>query len=1038
MKVKFSLPRVLSFVALLLLTLLAHSQNNQINGLVKNPKGENLEGATIAAKGTKIVLVTDLNGRFNTTLPKGVKTLVISYSGLKTQEVSIGSKSSLEIILQDDPVGLDQVIVVGYGSQKKASVVGAISVVKGSELVKSGIPSVANSLTGLVPGMVTVQQTGLPGSEDAKIYIRGLSSFSGNNQPLVLVDGVERGLNDIDPNDVESISVLKDASATAVYGVKGGNGVILIVTKRGQEGRLEIAASYDETFKKAVNSGIQENSYNTLKARDDLYRNQNRYNLVLGSNILEHYRTHDLPYIYPDVDAWNYAIKPFAIDSRASVSARGGTRNAKYFISIGYLHEGDLLKSYQTLYDPSFKYDRLNFRTNFDFDFTNTTKVSISTGGYVGVQSSGGLSGNGDQGSILNNMFTTAPYATPYLYPASILEKYPDPNNPTISDRPGLNLLTPSALTGITRKNYKGTTRTVNDRLGTDLTFTQKLDAVTKGLSFKALFSYNNDTYYNGGGYTYSSDAYTLALIGATPTWTRYIGTSVDNYTVIAPPFQTPLTLSTSILPSYNYVYSGQFDYKRSFKDNNFSALALVQRRTSQYGAGFKHYEENWVGRGTYDYKGKYLFEASIAVSGSEQFAPANRFGYFPSFAAGWNVAKENFIKKLLPQISTFKIRYSWGQTGNDNTGSQYLYISQFVNGASGAYTGAAGLSSTVQTVREGSVANLDAQWELSTKQDLGYELGFFNNKLTFSLDLYDEQRTGILMARRAVADWFGQNLLPLNIGATKRHGYEIEAGYNGLYKKLGYFVKGNFNFNENRILNQDDPALTPDYLKNAGKPISVNRSSKNIGYYLNADEIANYSLRQSNLITPGADKLLDFNGDATTSNDGVSMGKTSRPDKTFSFSAGLSYKKFDFSFMLQGATSVNRNNGSYTNPLWTNDPGEMYIRVKNANDIWTPNNPNAAYANWGAWNPGSKSLQDAKYARLKTVELGYTFTGSSIRVIGLSSARLALQGANLFTWAPGYVFGDPENEPPGGDYQYALQFYPLPRRLTIALKANF
>ncbi len=1038
MKIKFSFTKVVLFSFVFLSSFLyAQSQNAQLNGEVNDSRGIGISGATVSVKGTKIVLVTDKFGKFKLALPPNAKTIIVTHAGLKAQEISVAGKTSIEVIMREDMVGLDQVIVIGYGSQKKASVVGAISNVKGTDLVKSGIPSVANSLTGLVPGMVTVQQSGLPGAEDSKIYIRGLSSFSGNNQPLILVDGVERGLNDIDPNEVESISVLKDASATAVFGVKGGNGVILITTKRGQEGRLEIQASYDQTFKKPVNGSIQEDSYNTLKGRDELYRNQNRYNLVLGPGILNHYLTHDMPYIYPDVDAWKYSIKPFALDSRAAVSARGGTRNAKYFISIGYLHEGDLLKNIQTLYDASYKYDRLNYRMNFDFDFSKTTKVSISTGGYVGVQSAGGNVGNGDQANILNGMYTTPPYATPYIYPASILSQYPDPNNPVISDRVGLNLIS-NSITSIGRKNYKGTTRTVNDRIGTDLVLTQKLDAITQGLSFKALFSYNNDTWYTGGGYNYQSDAYSLTLVNNVPTWTRYIGAAVDNYTVVAPPYQQPLVLSTTNLPVYNYVFSGQFDYKRSFKKSNFGALALVQRRISQGGAGFKHYEENWVGRATYDYDGKYLLEASLAVSGSEQFAPSNRFGYFPSFAGGWNIAKEEFVKTLIPQMSNFKLRYSWGQTGNDNTGSQYLYISQYTNGT--AYTtGAPGITSNVQTVVEGSVPNIYAQWERATKQDLGYELGFFNNKLTFSLDFFDEQRTGILMARRAVADWFGQSILPLNIGATKRHGYEFEAGYNGIYKKFTYFVKGNFNFNENRIVNQDDPLLTPDYLKKAGKPISANYAAKNLGYYQNVDEIANYSLRQNSLITVGADKLLDFNGDATTSNDAVASGNGSRPDKTFSFSAGLTYKKFDFSFMFQGATSVARNNGSYTNPLWTNDPGEMYIKTKGTDDLWTPININAAYGAWGAWNPGNKGIQNAKYIRLKTLELGYNLSGKILKAAGLSSARLALQGANLFTWAPGYKFGDPENEPSfDGLYNYALQFYPLPRRLTIALRANF
>ncbi|MEO7769134.1 MAG: TonB-dependent receptor plug domain-containing protein, partial [Ferruginibacter sp.] len=399
----------LSFIALFL-----QAQDKQIIGHIYDPAGKPLAGATIRVKGRNETTVTDGEGLFQLSLKSAAKTLVVSYVGMTQQDVVVNGRSSFDVTLQSNITGMDEVVVVGYGTQKKPTVVGAISTVKGNELVRSGLPSIANSLTGLVPGMVTVQASGLPGADDAKIYIRGLSSFAGNNQPLVLVDGVERGLNDIDPNDVESINVLKDASATAVFGVKGGNGVILITTKRGQSGRTEIAAAYDQTFKKAVNSSIQENSFKTLSARDNLYRNRNAYGNVLGQTILEHYRAQDLPYIYPDVSLWDLMIKPVAFDSRASVSARGGTQNAKYFISLGYLHQGDLTKNYQTAYDPSFKYDRLNFRMNFDFDVSKTTKVAISSGGFVGVQSLGGFDGNGDQASIMNNMYTTAPYASPY------------------------------------------------------------------------------------------------------------------------------------------------------------------------------------------------------------------------------------------------------------------------------------------------------------------------------------------------------------------------------------------------------------------------------------------------------------------------------------------------------------------------------------------------------------------------------------------------------------------------------------------------
>lgn len=1011
-------------------------QKKSLKGKVTDANGDPIPGATVMVKNSTIGTITAGDGSFELQVPLDSKNLAVSFIGYSSRELAIGNQTNFSIILEEQTVGVDEVVVVGYGSQKKESVVGAIAQVKGTDLVKAGVPSVANSLTGRVPGMVTIQQTGLPGANDAKIYIRGLSSFTGNNQPLVLVDGIERSMNDIDPSEVESISVLKDASATAVYGVKGGNGVILITTKRGQEGRMAITATYEHSLKAPVSSGVQEDSYNTLFYRDKMFRNTNDYSKVLGPAVLEHYRTQDMPYIYPDVDAWEYSMRKFTTDNRASISANGGTKNAKYFISLGYLHEGDLLKNQQTMYDPSYKYDRVNFRMNFDFNITKTTTFSVSSSGYVGKTSYGGRSDQGDAGAIINKVFTTPPYVTPYIYPASLLEQYPDLINPEPGDRVAVHLLDPTNALAHFRHNWKGTVQNTRDRLGTDVVLSQKLDVITKGLTFKGTFSYNNDSRWDGGGYTYNGISYGLFLVGNGYEWRRYSGTTVNDYAVVPPPYQTPLTRSGN--PSYNYVYSGQLDWVRSFGKSNVTGLGLFERRISQSGASFPHYEEKWSARATYDYDGKYLLEANIGISGSEQFAPANRFGYFPAMAIGWNVARETFMKELLPEMNTFKIRYSYGESGNDNTGSQWLYISEYTNWSTFA-TGIPGTNKTNTTVREGRVPNVNAQWERAKKHNLGFDMGFFNNELTFSGELYSEDRTGILMSRRAVADWFGQGILPLNIGATKRHGYELEAGYSKTVRDLRYWVKANFNFNENRVTAQDDPLMTPEYQKRVGKPISTAYTAINLGYYRDADEIANYSLRQSTLKTIGADRVLDFNGDATTSDDAVPYGYSTRPNKTYSFSSGLEYKNFDFNFLFQGQLEVERNFGGAANPLWTNDPGDFYIKFQGRDDVWTPENTDAKYANWGAWSPANKANFNASFLRLKSAELGYTVSGRVLKSLGLSSARLALQGANLWTYAPGFTLGDPENEvnnENGNDFLF--QAYPIPKRYTFALKVNF
>jgi TonB-linked SusC/RagA family outer membrane protein len=1030
-------PRTIFTLLFLSLFVIVSAQTKTISGVVNDSKsGEALPGVAVRVQNAKTGTVTDINGRFTLNVSTTSASIIVSYIGYKMQTINTQGKTAFKIMLEEDARGLDEVVVVGYAVQKKESVVGSISTVKGADLMKAGVTSVSNALAGRVPGMITVQQTGLPGSNDSKIYIRGMSSFTGSSSPLVLVDGVESSMNDINPSEVETISVLKDASATAVFGVKGANGVILITTKRGQEGKMEISVTYDQTMKQATTSSIQDNAYNALVARNSLYRNRNSYNLVLGDNILEHYRTQDMPYIYPDIDTWNYNVKDYTMDTQASISARGGTANAKYFLTLSYLHEGDIVKDNQTLYDPSYKYDRVNFRMNFDFALSKTTTLSLSSGGYVGTDSHGG--DYGVPAKVLSNMLVMPPYMTPYTYSEEFVREHPSNLYPDISSRLSGSLLPTSNRSSIDYiHNQQGTVKSMRDRFTTDINLVQKLDFLTKGLSAKLSLNYNNESTWRGGGYAYYGEYYIYQPVGNSYEWLRYIYDQQDNYKLIEKPYQS--TISQYGSPNKSLKYSAQIDYARSFGKHNVSALGVFSRRNSQSGASFPHFEENWVARATYDYDSRYLFEANLGIAGSEQFAPANRFGVFPAVALGWNIAKESFIKDKISQINNLKMRFSYGEGGYDGTDG-FLYLSEYTNWSSYAI-GTAESRTNTYSLKEGSAPNVNARWERSIKRSLGLDIGLFNNTLTGSIDLFDENRDGILMTRRSVSDIFGQSMNKMNVGSTKKHGYELEVGYNNHVGAFNYWLKANYNFNENRITSMDDPAFTLDYLKSEGKPIGATYSSKNIGYYQNMDEILNYSLSQNNLII-GGDKVLDFNGDATTGKDAVATAYTNRPNKSYSFSAGLEYKNFDFNFMLQGVSQVSKSFGNYTTPMWTYDPGDFYILLKGQTDVWSPENRDAKYANWGASNATSNGIVDASYLKLKSMELGYTLRGRMLKSLGLNSARLALQGSNLLTIAPGYKLGDPENEGSvdyyGGDFSGSFQFYPLPRRFTLSVKLNF
>ncbi len=696
------------------------------------------------------------------------------------------------------------------------------------------------------------------------------------------------------------------------------------------------------------------------------------------------------------------------------------------------------MQSDQTLYDADFKYDRMNYRLNFDFDFTKTTKLSVSSGGYIGIGSNGGDASTSDGPKLMSGLYLQPPYVTPYIYPSWFVEHFPDPNNPEISDRVAGNIYTPGDHTAWYRHSYRGTTRTINDRFGIDLVLNQKLDFITPGLSFRANYSYNNYSAWTGGNIVYTGEFYIFSQTADSYTWERYIGSARNDDDVVKAPYQNPLRRGGN--PSYDYVYGAQIDYNRQFGNHHITGLGLFERRVSQLGALFPKREEKWSGRVTYDYKTKYMVEATIGVSGSERFAPANRFGVFPSVAAGWNISKEELFKRYVPeQISNLKARYSYGETGNDNVDG-FLYISEYTNYL-GYNLGAPGTSQWINTVREGDVPNEKARWERAKKHNLGFDIGFFKNSLTFSAEFYSEHRDGILMGRKSLASWFGQSTKALNIGEVKRHGYELEASYFGTAgKHFNYWVKANFNFNENRITNQDDPLYANDYEKAAGKPIGTMYVYRHIGYYQDMDEIANYSLNQSKLISVGSDKLLDFDGDGQLNDkDRLPYKETTRPAYTFGLSSGFEYKNFEMSFLMQGVSSVSRSWGHTYAPLFANNPGDEvpYIKVKGRDDIWTPDNRNAEYAVWGGWSSDAStaSLASAKYIRLKSLEVAYSFTGKALKSIGLSSARLALQGSNLLTWAPGFTMGDPENEAYG---EYGSLNYPIPRRYVASIKINF
>lgn len=1022
------------------------SLQRTVSGTITDSEGLVIPGATVVLKGTMNGTVSDMNGFYSLKNVNASDVIVFSFIGYKSREFTIGDKKTIDVVLVSDNVTMEEVVVVGYGVQKKESSVAAISQVDGEVLKRASTVSLSNALTGQVQGVFTVQTDGEPGSDAANIFIRGKSSWV-SNTPLVLVDGVEGNFNDIDPNEIETLSVLKDASATAVFGVKGANGVILITTKRGKEGGIKLTFNSEFGLKNPLLRRNMYDSYSTALIMNEAYKNDNSWNLLLSDDILEHYRTQDMPYLYPNTDWEDISVKDVGITQKQSISISGGSKHARIYASFSYLYDGDILKTVeQPEYDPSYKYDRYNYRINMDFDVTPTTLLSLNAGGYVGIKNQ-----PNESGSIrtYRPIFMLGPMVIPNEYPASVLEQYPDPAHP---DETGAR----PASTGVINANnpynainYSGYKQTKSTGLATTVVLKQKLDFLTKGLSVQGKVAFNHDEAYLKS-YNYDKITYRLLTDG---TWIRYKGRDNTDGEGTELPI-SPGNEDISGTPFRSWYYEGSLSYARTFNNHNVSALFLGQRRTWQDDVDFPHFEEGIVGRITYDYKSRYLAEVNLGLNGSEQFAPENRYGFFPSYAFGWNLHQEKFMSKLQPFLSRAKIKYSYGEVGSDNAGGQrWLYTSTYTNGTTNQDEYKPGTAdnpgSSMTPILEGAVANENATWERAIKKDLGIELGFLkNNMFLLTMDFFNENRDQILLNRLSLPSWFGVSAKQQNLGATETKGYEIELKYsNGKHDGLWYWTKAGVSFSDNRILFRDEPYYKPEYQKMAGRRIDQLFGYVTTGYINDLDERATVPRYGSGIVALGDVTYIDFNGDGSIdANDKVAMGYAGTyPLYFYSLSGGLTWKGIDFDFTFQGASKTSRNMvDAFLWPL--HRLANQYFDYQS--DYWTPTNTDARYPALHMDNNRAQnniidgtvtttSIRDASYIRLKTAQVGYTVPKTITSKYKVEQFRIYLQGNNLLTISPDYPIGDPEGTDEGNG-QLTYGYYPLIKRFTLGLQVTF
>ena len=1003
------------------------AQTATVSGVVKDDTGEPVIGAGVLVKGTTLGTITDIDGHFSFRADDLNGVLVVSFVGMETQEIPMKGKGTFDIVLKSSNTLLEEVQVVAYGAQKKVTLTGSISSVNTDELLKVPTASIGNMLSGVLSGVSSIQSSGQPGGDDPDVFIRGISTLNTMNaKPLYLVDGVERSFFQIDPNEVENITILKDASSTAVFGVRGANGVIIVTTKRGKEGKAKINASFSYGIQTPTRMPEFVNSYDYATFLNEAYTNDGK-DPKFTPEAVEAFRTHSNPIIYPDTDWMELLFKSSAPQTQGNVNISGGTERVRYFISMGMLDQKGFFKNHDTRYDANFNFNRYNYRANLDIDFTKTTLVAINMGGRVEKRN---FPRSGDD---INQLFRRIYWATPFSGPGIVDGKWIKGNSQYLPV--GLS----DGLGNIYGRGYGSKTTNV---VNLDLALTQKLDFVTKGLQFKIKVAYNS-------GYDHTKERAT-SIESYQPwyrkdvTWMEHPAGSDPNEVVYIQDGEAGLiSYAESFGKSRDWYAEASFDWKRDFGLHHLSALALYNQSKTYYPdsdyPGIPRGYVGLVGRVTYDYDNKYLIEGNVGYNGSENFAPGNRYGFFPAVSGGWVLTQEEFLKDN-PVVNFLKIRASYGIVGNDRyhpygTGfmDRFLYLpnSYFIGSGYQFGTG----TSWSPGAYEKSFGNSGLSWEKSAKQNYGIDFSLFNQKLSGSIDYFYEKRTDILAKASTDPIIHAMSLPVLNLGIVSNKGVELNLKWNHKINSFRYWTNLNVSYAKNKIVYQDEVPSEYTYTLKTGHPVGQPFGLKVRGfYYEGMEDVADHSY----VLKEGDVVYEDLNHDGKIDdNDKTAIGYPSYPLLNAGLTLGFEYKGFDFSMLWVGATKSSRVlEETFRKPL-----GETYDRSLMSHqftDRWTPETAATAklpratidgvknnYRDSELW------VKDASYLRLKNIEIGYNFRLPFMPKIGMEKMRVFMTGYNLLTFDK-LKISDPESMSSG------VPQYPVMRVINFGLNVSF
>jgi TonB-linked SusC/RagA family outer membrane protein len=1024
--------RWLSVFLMLLIGQNLSAQQRQVTGIVKDLAGEPIIGASVLEKGTTNGAITDLDGNFKLTVSNVEKAVLqISYVGYQTQQIPVNGKTLLNVILKENTKLLDEVVVVGYGAQKKESVVGAISQVSSKELLASPAANISQAIAGKIPGVITTQTSGAPGQDDTKINIRGRATFAGDGSPLILVDGVEREFSQIAPDDIETISVLKDASATAVYGVRGANGVMLITTKRGRDQKPEVSLTANMQIQSPTRSDTYLDSYQSVTLLEEALKNDGLPS-QFSANDIEMYRKSASgqlsgldAMLYPNVNWYNEVLKSSAPAQRYNASVRGGTKRMRYYASAELYDQKSLIRelsqdTYGNSSSPSYR--RYAFRANMDLFLTQDLTFSVN----FGTRFEERRGSNTNESSTYSQTFYELNHTPGWLFPVSYQVQNGESTKTLYG---GSSQYQSNIVAALAKGGYYRATNTINE---TNFILDYKMDWLTKGLSAKGMASFDYDSYYKK---MFKADFATYELND------RNNYESIDAYNQFNSDGELGYSKDNST--TYKLYMEAQINYARQFGKHDVTAMVLYNQNDYRYNSELAKRYQGLVGRVTYGYDDRYLAEFNAGYNGSENFLKGKRFGFFPAVSVGWRISKEEFMASTQEWLNNLKVRASYGEVGNDiytvnGTSQRFLYQEKWSQISNDYYFGSSGKTGIYET----QYPNLGVTWERAHKYNLGLEFGLWNGLLNGNIDVFYEKRNDILTAYLTRPQWVGVALAAGNLGETKNSGYELELKHNKrINKDLSYNVGLTYSHARNEIISMDEPEQKTAYRKREGNPISQYFGLIADGFVTQAD-LNNPDLPVSTFgtVKVGDLKYKDMNGDGFIDDrDETRIGYSDIPENTYALSLGLNYKGWGFSVMFQGVDHVSRYYDAEAMYAFVNGGkvkehhlGRWNPEQSEAYNLQHATYPLLHYDNYGDHNQRTNSffLKNGSFVRLKNIELSYTLPQNWSKFAGMSDCRFYVNANNLITWDHLDGLTDPESN--------GSNRYPIMKTVNFGVNIKF